>query len=323
MSLRSNIVLIGMPATGKSTYARLLGERLNMDFLDTDDLIEQHAGLSCFDLMQQHGKDGFGRVEGEVIAKLDCQNTIIATGGSAVYREEILLLKASAVFVHLYAKRRTLERRFDCMVERAVIFEDGMDFRGLYEQRMPLYKEIADINLATDEQQGSQEQLTEQLITRVAAFKKKQAEHRHFMSQAISLAQKAESEGEVPVGAVLVMNGEVVGEGWNQVITKQDPTAHAEIQAIRAACTKFDNYRLADATLYVTLEPCSMCAGALVHARVKTVVFGARDPRTGAAGSIFSILDNAKLNHRCEVIEGVLADESADLLKTFFKARRQ
>ena len=323
MNSKLNIVLIGMPATGKSTYARLLAAELEMDYLDTDDLIEEKTGLSCFDLMQQQGQEAFGRIEGEVIAALDCQNTVIATGGSAVYREELLSLKSSAVFVHLHAKRRTLQRRFDCMVERAVIFEDGMDFHDLYKQRMPLYQSIADVEVATDEAFGTEQQLTEQLIVDVTAFKQQTASHQAFMSQAIKLAKKAQSEGEVPVGAVLVVNGKVIGEGWNQVIAQQDPTAHAEVQAIRSACQTENNYRLSDATLYVTLEPCSMCAGALVHARVKTVVYGARDPRTGAAGSVFSILDTNQLNHRCQVIEGVLADESADLLKMFFKARRK
>ena len=311
-----------MPATGKSTYARLLAERLNMDFLDTDNLIEKHAGLSCFDLMQQQGQEAFGHNESEVIAKLDCQNMIIATGGSAVYREELKLLKSSAIFVHLHAKRRTLQRRFGCLEERAVVIEDGMDFRDLYEQRMPLYEEIADINLATDEEHGSEKQLTEQLIIAISVFKQQMQEHERFMSHAISLAKKAESEGEVPVGAVLVIDGVVVGEGWNQMIGQKDPTAHAEIQAIRSACATMNNYRLTDATLYVTLEPCSMCAGAIVHARIKTVVFGARDPRTGAAGSVFSILNSTELNHRCEVIENVCADDAAVLLKDFFKARR-
>lgn len=322
MNSRSNIVLIGMPATGKSTYARLLAARLDMDFLDTDDVIEVQSGLSCFDLMQQHGKEKFGQLEGEVIANLDCQNTIIATGGSAVYREELLTLKSSAVFVHLHAKRRTLERRFDSMVERAVIFDNGMDFRGLYAQRMPLYEAIADIDLATDEQHGSEEQLAEKLLESLSEYKQQWAEHERFMSHAMRLAQQAESEGEVPVGAVVVVDGQVLSEGWNQVIQQQDATAHAEVQAIRAAGKALNNYRLPEATLYVTLEPCAMCAGALVHARVKTVVFGTRDPRAGAAGSVLSILDSPQLNHRCDVVEGVLAEESSDLLTGFFKAKR-
>ena len=322
MNPKSNIVLIGMPATGKSTYASLLAEQLEMEFLDTDDLIEENTGLSCFDLMQQQGQEVFGRIEGEVIAALACQNTIIATGGSAIYRKELLSLKSSAIFIHLYAKRRTLQRRFDCMVERAVIFEEGMDFRGLYEQRMPLYEKNADLHFATDEEHGSEKQVVKKIMLAVSDYRQKMKEHESFMSQAIKLAKKAEAEGEVPVGAILVVGGKVVGKGWNQVISQQDPTAHAEIQAIRAACASVKNYRLVDAKLYVTLEPCSMCAGALIHARVKTVVFGTRDSRAGAAGSVFSILDNIALNHRCEVIEGICADESAAMLKDFFKARR-
>lgn len=145
----------------------------------------------------------------------------------------------------------------------------------------------------------------------------------YWMNYALQLAEKAQAEGEVPVGAVLVKQDEVVGEGWNQPLALHDPSAHAEIQALRSAGQRLENYRLPGTRLYVTLEPCAMCAGAIVHARVQTLIYGASDPRTGAAGSVFSIVDNPQLNHRCEVVSGVLADESAALLKGFFAARRK
>lgn len=147
-------------------------------------------------------------------------------------------------------------------------------------------------------------------------------DHHVWMQQALELAQHAESIGEVPVGALLVVDGKVVGKGWNQSIANHDPSAHAEIQAIRHACQEQKNYRLNNAALYVTLEPCAMCAGAIVHARIDTVVFAAHDPRTGAAESVFQLLDNKALNHQCEIVSGVCAEESAAMLKAFFKARR-
>ena len=143
------------------------------------------------------------------------------------------------------------------------------------------------------------------------------------MRHALSLARNAEALGEVPVGAVLVKDGEVLGEGWNQPISAKDPSAHAEMVALRAAATKVENYRLPNTTLYVTLEPCAMCAGALVHARVGRVVYAAPEPRTGAAGSVMNVLQHDALNHRCEVDMGLCRDESATMLKAFFKARRK
>ena len=143
------------------------------------------------------------------------------------------------------------------------------------------------------------------------------------MRRALQLAGKAECEGEVPVGAVLVLDGEVIGEGWNRPIAAHDPTAHAEIMALRAAAGARQNYRLPGTTLYVTLEPCPMCAGAIVHARVDRVVFATVDPRSGAAGSTFDLLpSDERFNHytRCE--GGVLAEESAKMLRAFFRARR-
>jgi len=143
-----------------------------------------------------------------------------------------------------------------------------------------------------------------------------------WMQHALQLARHAESIDEVPVGALVVKDNELIAEGWNQPITSNDPTAHAEIVALRAAAKKINNYRLVDTTLYVTLEPCSMCAGALMHARVSRVVFGANDPRTGAAGSIFNILNTDKLNHFINIEMGVLKEECGDLLKQFFKRKR-
>jgi len=143
-----------------------------------------------------------------------------------------------------------------------------------------------------------------------------------FMQRALELARQAEQTGEVPVGAVLVHEGEIVGEGFNAPIGEHDPTAHAEIRALREAARRLGNYRLPGTTLYVTLEPCSMCAGAMIHARIQRLVFGASDPRTGAAGSVFDIAISPRHNHRLEVSGGILAGECGDLLKTFFQARR-
>ncbi len=144
----------------------------------------------------------------------------------------------------------------------------------------------------------------------------------YFMSRALELASKAGLDGEVPVGAVIVKDNEIIAEGWNRPISTSDPTAHAEIIAMRAAATVLNNYRLLDCTLYVTLEPCAMCAGAMVHARVKRLVYGATDPRAGAAGTIFNITDHAALNHRLDVTSGVMMEECGTLLRNFFQARR-
>ena len=143
-----------------------------------------------------------------------------------------------------------------------------------------------------------------------------------FMSRALELAREAAAAGEVPVGAVIVKDGEILAEGWNRPIGTCDPTAHAEIIALRAAGTALGTYRLTDTTLYVTLEPCAMCAGAMVHARVRRLVFGATDPRAGAAGSVFNVVQNPALNHRMELSGGSLADECGALLRDFFAARR-
>lgn len=144
-----------------------------------------------------------------------------------------------------------------------------------------------------------------------------------YMQRALQLAAHArDAENEVPVGAVLVLEGQIVGLGWNRNITLHDPTAHAEIMAMRAAGEKLTNHRLSGATLYVTLEPCAMCAMAMIHARLVRVVYAASDPKTGAAGSVFNTLIDARHNHRIQVAGGLLAEESASLLRGFFRARR-
>ena len=143
-----------------------------------------------------------------------------------------------------------------------------------------------------------------------------------FMRQAIVLARRAQDEGEVPVGALVVVDEQVVGEGWNRPISASDPTAHAEVQAMRAAAVKLRNYRLLGSTLYVTLEPCAMCVGAMFHARIRRVVFGASDPKTGAAGSTVNLFDEKRLNHHALVQGGVLAAECGALLSSFFASRR-
>jgi tRNA(adenine34) deaminase len=143
-----------------------------------------------------------------------------------------------------------------------------------------------------------------------------------FMLLALDLARQAGAVGEVPVGALVVLAGEVVGRGYNQPILRQDPTAHAEIMALRAAARQLGNYRLPGCTLYVTLEPCAMCAGAILHARIDRVVFGARDPKTGAAGSVIDLFAESRLNHHTSIAGGVLAEQCGSLLSGFFAARR-
>jgi tRNA(adenine34) deaminase len=143
-----------------------------------------------------------------------------------------------------------------------------------------------------------------------------------FMRHALGLARRAQDEGEVPVGAVVVLDEKVIGEGWNRPISASDPTAHAEIQAMRAAASTRKNYRLVGATLYVTLEPCAMCVGAMFHARIRRVVFGAADPKTGAAGSTLNLFEEKRLNHHALVQGGVLAAECGALLSDFFASRR-
>jgi len=142
------------------------------------------------------------------------------------------------------------------------------------------------------------------------------------MRHALDLARRAQAEGEVPVGALVVLDEKIVGEGWNRPISASDPSAHAEIQAMRAAASVRKNYRLIGATLYVTLEPCAMCVGAMFHARIRRVVFGAADPKTGAAGSVIDLFSQNKINHHALVQGGVLAAECGALLSSFFASRR-
>jgi len=144
-----------------------------------------------------------------------------------------------------------------------------------------------------------------------------------WMTHAINLAKQAELSGEVPVGAVIVKDNELIAEAFNNPILSNDPTAHAEVNVLREAAKKIENYRIVgDTTLYVTLEPCVMCAGAMVHARINRLVFGAYDPRTGSAGSVFSLVENEKLNHQLSVTGGVLKEQCGDLLKQFFRQKR-
>jgi len=143
-----------------------------------------------------------------------------------------------------------------------------------------------------------------------------------MMSRALELARKAEQVGEVPVGAVITMDNDIIAEGWNRPIATSDPTAHAEINAIRAAAGSIDNYRLPGAVLYVTLEPCVMCAGAIIHARLAQVVYAARDAKSGAAGSVFDILGTDRLNHKVAVTGGVMEQECAAILQEFFRSKR-
>ncbi len=144
-----------------------------------------------------------------------------------------------------------------------------------------------------------------------------------WMQHALALAHKAEEEGEVPVGAVIVEGDKLISEGWNQTIQSNDPTAHAEIVALRKAGKIKQNYRLINLTMYVTLEPCPMCAGALVHSRLDKVVIATKDPRTGCAGSLMNLIQHEKLNHQLQVAYGVLQQESSQLISQFFKQKRQ
>ncbi|MGL5007141.1 MAG: tRNA adenosine(34) deaminase TadA [Plesiomonas sp.] len=149
-----------------------------------------------------------------------------------------------------------------------------------------------------------------------------QQNHEFWMRHAMTLATRAEAEGEVPVGAVLVLNGQVIGEGWNRSIGQHDPTAHAEMMAIRQGGKVISNYRLLDAILYVTLEPCAMCCGAMVHGRIGQLVYGASDAKTGTAGSVINLLREPHFNHQPTILSGVLATECAEQLSAFFRRRR-
>ena len=143
-----------------------------------------------------------------------------------------------------------------------------------------------------------------------------------YLQMALTQAREAAAAEEVPVGAVVVLQGKVIGIGQNNVLRTNDPTAHAEVVAMRAAAAAIDNYRLVGCTLYSTLEPCSMCAGAMLHARISRLVFAASDPKAGAAGSVLSVLNHPRLNHQVELTPGILAEESAAILQAFFRSRR-
>ena len=143
-----------------------------------------------------------------------------------------------------------------------------------------------------------------------------------WMQHALELAARARAQDEVPVGALVVLDDQVIGEGWNRPISTNDPTAHAEIIALQSAALRVENYRLPGADLYVTLEPCVMCAGAIIHARIARVIFGARDPKGGAAGSVFQILPTERLNHTVAVTAGVMEPECATILRQFFQEKR-
>lgn len=148
-------------------------------------------------------------------------------------------------------------------------------------------------------------------------------DHEFYMRRCLELARKAEAIGEVPVGAVVVLDNDIIGEGFNQPISRSDPTAHAEIVALRDAAKRMGNYRLPNSTVYVTIEPCTMCAGSMVQARISELVYGADEPRSGAVSSHKSVLDGEHLNHRIEYRGGVLAEECGALIREFFRAKRQ
>ena len=150
-----------------------------------------------------------------------------------------------------------------------------------------------------------------------------QAQDLQWMDHALALAKKAEALGEVPVGAVVVLDGVIIGEGWNQPISSCDPTAHAEVMALRDAALRQQNYRLPEATLYITLEPCTMCAGAIVQSRIKKVYIGCMNPKAGCAGSIINLLQVAQFNHQVEIEKGILEEECSNMLTTFFRQLRE
>lgn len=159
-------------------------------------------------------------------------------------------------------------------------------------------------------------------MSELSAKEKQEEVDFHFMQRAYELAQKAESFDEIPVGAVIVYQGKIIGEGFNQSIMLNDPSSHAEMNAIRQAGNLLNNYRLLDCTLYVTLEPCPMCAGLLVHSRIKRLVFASTDLKTGAAGSALNLLNNQQLNHQIEISSGIMQQQCSSLLSSFFKRRR-
>lgn len=159
-------------------------------------------------------------------------------------------------------------------------------------------------------------------LIEMTVLKNQQQTDEYYMRRALELAKQGEALGEVPVGAVIVKDGEIVGEGFNQPISSHDPTAHAEVVALRDAASRIENYRLVDCTLYVTIEPCTMCAGSLIHARIKRLVFGATEPKSGVVGSNDNALLLPHFNHSIEIVSGVLADECSAAMSNFFATRR-
>lgn len=159
-------------------------------------------------------------------------------------------------------------------------------------------------------------------MSNISTMSTQNRDHQYWIAHALQLAVKAEMNSEVPVGAVLIEDNQIIGQGWNQPIACQDPTAHAEIIAIRAAANKLQNYRLPNTTLYVTLEPCAMCMGAIIQARIDHLIFGAYDPRAGAVKSVFSIAEETRLNHQVNWQGGVMAEECGQILQSFFRAKR-
>jgi len=301
---KRSILLIGMPAVGKSTYGKYLAKQLGLKYIDTDDLIEELSGSACADILNEQGVKVFAEYESQALGSvMDTEGIVIATGGSAIYREEIKALADQCLTVHLFSRKNTLSRRIGNAKDRGIVFPEGMDFEGLYKQRMPLYKDIAELEFSTDSKRGNQYQLSKQLLKVVNQHIDQYEEDQKWMAQALELAKKAQLNGEVPIGALVVSEGRVLSGAGNQTIADCDATAHAEVVAIRQACEGVQNHRLINATLYVTLEPCSMCAGAIIQSRIKRVVFAAKDERAGAVVSRFSLLSDDQLNHRCELTQ--------------------
>jgi len=247
---------------------------------------------------------------------------LIATGGSSIYREEINSLAKKSLTVHLFSRKKTLANRIGDATKRGVVFPDGISFDELYEQRMPLYNKLADLNFSTDSRRGNQQQLTNELIKLVDQKIEQNELDEKWMSLALDIARQAESNGEVPIGAVLVSDGKVIGKSGNKTISLCDATAHAEMVAIREACQFIGNHRLSNSTLYVTLEPCSMCAGAIIQARIPRVLYAALDSKAGAVQSNFQLLNDERLNHQCEVYQGLYEETASQMLRDFFKRRR-
>jgi tRNA(adenine34) deaminase len=183
--------------------------------------------------------------------------------------------------------------------------------------------EAGSVDKTDESKEGGRPARTSETRSVPRAWPRSPVSDESYMRQALDLAREAERVGEVPVGALVVLDGQVVGHACNAPISLSDPTAHAEIRALRLAAQRVGNYRLSGATLYVTLEPCAMCAGAIMHARLARVVFGAPDPKTGACGSVIDLFAQPQLNHHTAVEQGVLAEECGAVLRNFFQSRRR